>query len=358
MDYLQGFAEIHSKNSLKVKTSSGTLLDFDFDNLFLAVGSSPGPNPDWVPRDSRVYDSDQILGLSNVPKKMLLIGAGVIGCEYASIFSKMGIEVTLLDRREKILRGLDPDIQQALCQAFAKDGMKLLLGLKDFKISSSKDSILLESPSTSDDFDVVLACMGRLGQGLRLKLADLGIEVNDKGFIVVNENYQSSLKNIYAVGDVIGPPSLAASGSEQGRLAALHACTGAAPAFSKFFPVGIYTIPEVSTVGKGEEELQNEKASFVVGKARYAELARGKILGDEDGYLKMMVSKTDRKILGIQIMGTSASELVHIGQMAMALGGSLDFFVQNIFNYPTLAEAYKVAALNAHNQLREKENAK
>jgi NAD(P) transhydrogenase len=351
VEFLQGRARLTRKNSIEVLTPTGIVGGISFEKLILATGSKPNALPSWIPTDSRIVDSDGILNTSSMPKRLLVIGAGVIGCEYASIFSYMGVKVFLFDRRESLLRGLDHDIQEALKQAFKTTGMEFLLGDSAISIRATPKALIFDHGGDIHEFDAALVCLGRESLSSNMGLAELGVELTDRGVVKVNSHYQSSVANIYAVGDLVGAPGLAASAGEQGRLAALHACTGQNPEFSRFFPTGIYTIPEVSVVGRGEEDCRKDGEDFIVGKARFTELARGKIIGDESGYLKLMVSKKTRKILGVQILGTSASELVHLGQMAMALDGGLDFFLQNIFNYPTLAEAYKVAALNAHNQM-------
>ncbi len=351
VSFLQGRAVFESSHTVKVLTPTGTLSGIEFQNAIVATGSRPNVFPDWIPRDDRIRDSDTILNLMEMPKRLLVMGAGVIGCEYASIFASMGIAVILFDRREKLLRGLDTDIQEALLCDFRAQGMEIVLGAAEPRLEARSDHLLLNFADETRKVDAVLVCLGRESLSRDLGIAEIGLATTDRGLISVNEHYQSSVEHIYAVGDVVGPPGLAASAAEQGRLAALHVCTGENPQFSKFFPTGIYTIPEVSVVGTGEEELKAAKADFVVGRARFKELARGKILGDENGYLKLMVCRGSRKILGVQILGTNACELVHLGQLAMALDGGLEVFLKNIFNYPTLAEAYKVAALNAHNQL-------
>jgi NAD(P) transhydrogenase len=203
----------------------------------------------------------------------------------------------------------------------------------------------------TEKFDAVLVCQGRTGNHEKLKVEKAGLKVDERGSLKVNKNYQTEVKHIYAVGDIIGAPALAASSAEQGRLAALHAFAGKDAKFPDTFPYGIYTIPEISTVGMQEEEAKAKGIRYVIGKATYSELARGKMIEDEFGFLKLIVHAATKRLIGVHVIGTGATELVHIGQVAMAFGATVDFFVDNVFNYPTLAEAYKVAAYNAKNQL-------
>ncbi|MEK7357882.1 MAG: FAD-dependent oxidoreductase, partial [Bdellovibrionota bacterium] len=214
------------------------------------------------------------------------------------------------------------------------------------KIELVKDGVMEERL-----FDVVLYCLGRTGNHEALDLAAIGLKPDNRGQLTVDSNYQTSVPSVYAVGDIIGAPALAASSSEQGRLAVLHAFRGENAQFPDTFPYGIYTIPEISSVGMQESQLQKRNIKYVVGKAPFPVLARGKMLNDEFGFLKLIVHKKTRRVVGVHVIGTSATELVHIGQVAMAFGATVDFFIDNVFNYPTLAEAYKVAAMNAENKL-------
>ena len=322
--------------------------------FLVAVGTRPCRGPDFPWAISDLYDSDTILGMKESPESLLVIGAGVIGCEYASIFARLGVQVTLVDRRKELLRSVDQEIVDRLKKHFEEASIRMEIGAdyKDVTTSAFGRGVEVEIGGQRQIFSAALVCMGRQGNIDSLGLEKIGVKASDRGIIPVNEKYQTSLSHIYAAGDVIGAPALAASSSEQGRLAARHAFEVDSPPFSKLFPYGIYTIPEISSVGAQESELVKDGVSYVVGRASYGELARGQILGDEHGLLKILVSRTDRKILGVHILGTGATELVHIGQTAMHFEATVDFFVGNIFNYPTLAEAYKVASLNAQNQLQ------
>jgi NAD(P) transhydrogenase len=283
----------------------------------------------------------------------------------------MGIEVTLVDRRPELLRSIDQEVVAALITQFKKYRIRLQLGWEygdvrkvdkrartrrpGVRVRLHPSGALPEGEGAVDiEFDTILNCAGRIGNFEALNLAAAGLSADDRGLIKVNSNYQTDVPHIYAVGDIIGQPALAASAAEQGRLATLHAFAGQEVHFPSTFPYGIYTIPEISSVGAQEEDLRQKGIEFVTGIAYYRELARGKIIDDELGFLKLLVEKGSERILGVHVIGTGATELVHIGQTAMAFGAKVGFFVDNVFNYPTLAEAYKVAAYNAFNKLRTK----
>jgi NAD(P) transhydrogenase len=338
------------------------------EKIVIATGTRPRRPKDVVFDEGIMFDSDTILGMGGEPKSMLVVGAGVIGCEYASIFAQTGMKVTLIDSRSDLLKFMDADIVQSLLREFKRRKLEVLLNTsygaieqvsgetqtdsKSEKISPfARVELLIDGKSEIREFDAVLFCQGRQGNHESLNLSSIGLSVDDRGLIPVNSNYQTARENVYAVGDIIGSPALAASSYEQGRLAAMHAVLGTPAMFSETFPFGIYTIPEISSVGPTEEELKLKNVKYVVGTALYRELARGKIIGDVNGFLKLLVHSQTRRIIGVHVIGTGATELIHIGQCAMAFGGTVDFFVDNIFNYPTLAEAYKVAAYSAINLL-------
>ncbi|HVK62597.1 MAG TPA: Si-specific NAD(P)(+) transhydrogenase [Bdellovibrionales bacterium] len=335
--------------------------NFEVDSRYIVIATGTRPRrPSEIPFDEEViFESDSILRLKTQPKTILVLGAGVIGCEYASIFARMGVKVTLVDSRPELLGTIDREIVEALSKQFEKSGVDLYLGAKFDQLKKcdrrgvKAASVRLTCGDRVEEreFDAVLYCLGRTGNHEQLGLASVGIAPDGRGQIPVNSNYQTAIPNIYAVGDIIGAPALAASSSEQGRLAVLHAFTGEKAEFPDTFPYGIYTIPEISSVGMQEAQLIAKNVKYVVGKAPYRILARGKMVGDEFGFLKLLVHSRTRRIVGVHVIGTSATELVHIGQVAMAFGATVDFFVDNVFNYPTLAEAYKVAALNAENKL-------
>lgn len=357
VDYLHGEARFIGATSLEI---GGPLeKKVDFRKCILAVGTRPAW-PEGFPKEKKdtVYDSDTILGLRNLPKTMVVLGAGVIGCEYASIFAKLGVQVTLMDRRKDMLRSVDAEITRSLCEQFRDNGIDLRLGTEWSVAGLTEQELRLRTEAGETRFDKGLICYGRIGNTEGLELPLMGIGVDARGLIGVVGHYQTSCPNVYAVGDVIGPPALATSSAEQGRLAACHAFGVDGGGFPEFFPYGIYTIPEISTVGASEQDLNSKQIPFIVGRARYRELARGQLIGDEHGLMKLFFHRMSGKLLGAHIIGTGATELVHIAQVALSFGATVDFFVKNAFNYPTLAEAYKVAAYNAMNQFRELESAR
>jgi NAD(P) transhydrogenase len=362
VDFIAGTGSFVDAHHIQVENSAGKF-KVKGDFILVAVGTRPRRPPELDFDDEILFDSDSILGIDTQPRSLLVLGGGVIGCEYASIFSRMGVKVTLVESRPSFLSSIDPEIVDALTKHFEKSGITVRLATKFESIESSLSAegrpmaaVKLTDPKQSavEHFDAVLYCLGRTGNHEDLNLASVGLEANDRGILNVNRNYQTSKPHIYAVGDIIGAPALAASSAEQGRLAALHAFTGLPAEFPDTFPYGIYTIPEISSVGFQESQLSSRGINYVVGKANYSELARGKMINDELGFLKLVVHAKTHRVVGIHVIGTSATELVHIGQVAIAFGANVEFFVDNVFNYPTLAEAYKVAAYNAINQLKAK----
>jgi NAD(P) transhydrogenase len=359
IEWVRGVAAFVDATTLRI-TNEGGAVDIGADKVLIATGTRPR-RPADLPFDGvNFVDSDSVVSLSGQPKTMLVIGAGVIGCEYASIYARLGIKVTLIDSRPEVLSTMDREIVEALFKQFEKSGMEVRLSttFEDVKIESKLDgcrqvnvALVGGGKKESRAFDVVLFCLGRVGNHESLNLPAIGLGVDSLGLLTVDSNYRTEVSNVYAVGDIIGSPALAASSSEQGRLAVLHAFTGEKPDFPQTFPFGIYTIPEMSSVGVREDQLSGRRIPYVVGKAPYRILARGKMLDDEFGFLKLIVHAKTRRIVGVHVIGTSATELVHIGQIAMSFGATVDFFVDNVFNFPTLAEAYKVAAYNAEDKL-------
>ena len=361
IEYVHGTASFVGPHRIKIQTHNSS---FEVNSQFILIATGTRPrHPSGVDFDDTcIFDSDTVLKMRIQPKKMLVIGAGVIGCEYASIYARLGISVYLADVRDQLLTSIDQEIVAALVRQFEKDKIQLLLGYDLKKLEKTKKNKLNElkielfNKKTNEtkhlEFDAILFCSGRIGNVESLNLKAVSVTADERGLIKVNKNYQTSVPHIYAVGDVIGFPALAASGAEQGRLAALHALNGKEVSFPATFPYGIYTIPEISSVGQQEADLKKNDVDYVVGIANYRELARGKIIDDENGFLKLLVDAETSKILGVHVIGTGATELIHIGQVAMAFDASAEFFVDNVFNYPTLAEAYKVAALNAMNKIR------
>lgn len=321
--------------------------------IVVATGTSPARPPQIEFDGVRVLDSDGILALTRIPRTLAVVGAGVIGCEYASIFAALGVRVTLIDARPQLLPFVDNEIAEALEYHLRGHRVALRLGETVKHVETAEDGpVRIHTVSGKQILtECVLYCAGRQGATASLNLDTVGLQADDKGRLPVNENYQTAVPYIYAVGDLIGFPSLASTSMEQGRLAACHALGVPATSHPELFPYGIYTIPEISMVGRTEEELTDAAVPYEVGKAQYKELARGQILGDTVGMLKLIFHLDTRQLLGVHIIGEGASELVHVGQAALAFGGTVDYFVNTVFNYPTLAEAYKVAAFDGINRL-------
>lgn len=307
-----------------------------------------------VPVDGcHIFTSETIMGLDVIPKSLAVVGAGVIGCEYASIFAALGVRVTLIDARPHLLSFVDSEIIDALIYHLREHDLITRLGevVKHSEVlPNGMVRTVLESGKEIVT-EKALHSIGRTGAISHLNLAAAGLTADERGRLAVNEFFQTSVPHIYAVGDMIGFPALASTSMEQGRLAALHACGLPSSSFPTTFPYGIYTIPELSLCGRTEEELTKDGIPYEVGKASYREIARGHIIGDQIGMLKLLFHQQTRQLLGVHIIGEGASELIHVGQAVLSFGGAIDYFVNNVFNYPTLSECYKVAALNGFNRI-------
>lgn len=323
--------------------------------ILIAVGTRPA-QPAGVPFDGRVVvTSDAVVDLQRLPRRLVVVGGGVIGIEYAPMFAALGVDVTLVDRSQRPLRLLDREIVDELIAQMKAAGITFRLGEGVESIErldgDPPRARLRLSDGAEQEADLVLFTVGRVGNTRGLALEAAGLQADDRGRIEVGPDFRTAVEHILAAGDVIGYPMLAATSSEQGRLAACQAFGVYSCAMPQHFPIGIYAIPEISTVGRHEQQLRDEGVDFVKGLARYREIARGQILGDDSGLFKMLFDRRDRRLLGVHIIGTGATELIHIGQAVMGLGGGLDYFLSTVFNYPTLAECYKVAALDAANKL-------
>jgi len=323
-------------------------------HLLLACGSVPAPPPVDADHET-ILTSDDIVHLRKLPKTLAVIGGGVIGVEYASMFAELGVEVTLVDRHERILDFCDHEIVDELMHQMRQKRVTFRLNEAVQKIrgidAPRGAAIDLES-GKHIEVDAVMFSIGRIGATKQLALDKAGLASDDRGRVKVNEKFQTDVAHISAAGDLIGFPALASTSSEQGRLAVCHMFGVEAKPTHAGFPYGIYAIPEISMVGATEEELTKQKVPYEIGVARYAEIARGQILGDSSGFFKMIFHRETRKLLGVHCIGTQATELVHIGQAVLALGGGLDYFLETVFNYPTLAECYKVAAYSAAKHMR------
>jgi NAD(P) transhydrogenase len=353
---LTGTARFTSPTSVEIPEADGRVREVTAANIVIATGTRPA-RPDTVAFDERtIMDSDGILQLDRVPRSMLVAGAGVIGIEYASMFAALGTKVTVVEQRDRMLEFCDGEVIEALKYHLRDLAVTFRFSETVAGVEARPEGAIASLASGKRiPADTVMYSAGRQGQTDALNLEAAGLAADKRGRITVDEFYRTSVPSIYAVGDVIGFPALAATSMEQGRLAAHHACGLPVHSAHLLQPIGIYSIPEISFIGKTEDQLTRECVPFEVGVSRYRELARGQIIGDSYGVLKLLVSPDDHKLLGVHVFGTGATELVHIGQAVMGCGGTVDYLVDAVFNYPTLAESYKVAALDATNKMREVE---
>lgn len=352
IEVVEGFGSLEHRHGVRIVSPHGEPKILTAKYILIATGSRPR-RPSNVPFDGwRVVDCDEVLRLEALPKSVNIYGAGVIGCEYACIFAALGVQTTIIDGRTTIMQYADHEISLALKKSMEEQGIRFVLGSKlhEIKIKGPSVSIRLENEHTLES-DVLFYAAGRTPNSDRIGLARLGIQTAEKGEIVVNENFQTNIPNIYAAGDNIGAPSLAATSATQGRHAAIHMFAKKVKPFPQVYPIGVYTIPELSSVGFTEQDLVQRGIGFVVGRANYSEVARGFIRGDDHGLLKLLVCKQTHRILGIHILGHDACNLVHIGLAFIQKQGHAQDLVDMIFNYPTLAEAYRIAAFNALNKL-------
>jgi NAD(P) transhydrogenase len=324
-------------------------------NIVIATGTKATKDP-HIPFDGKdIIVSDDILQLDEIPRTLAVIGGGVIGLEYASIFAALGVRVTVIDKRSRLLSFVDEEIIDTLIYHLRQKRVTLRLGEEVRSIEELKDAkesvgIVLDSGKRVRA-EKALYSIGRTGATDALGLENAGLEADDRRRLSVNDSYQTVVDHIYAVGDVIGFPSLASASMEQGRQAACHAFNVSIDSTPELFPYGIYSVPEISTVGRSEHELTEAGIPYEIGKANYGEVARGQIIGDSTGLLKLIFHLDTHELLGVHIIGEGASELIHIGQAVLALGGTMEYFVNTVFNYPTLAESYKIAALDGINRL-------
>jgi NAD(P) transhydrogenase len=321
--------------------------------IVIAVGTKPARPPGVEFDEERVLDSDGILNLKVVPASMVVVGAGVVGIEYASMFAALGTKVTVVEKRHSMLDFCDPEVIEALQFHMRDLAVTFRFGEQVTAVDlGARGTVTTLASGKRIPAEVVMYSAGRQGQTDDLDLSNAGVQTDSRGRIFVDDNFRTNLDHVYAVGDVIGFPALAATSMEQGRLAAYHAFGEPTDGTLTLQPIGIYTIPELSYVGATEVELTTASIAYEVGVSRYRELARGQITGASHGMLKLLVSTEDLKLLGVHIVGTNATELVHIGQALMGCGCTVEYLVDAVFNYPTFAEAYKVAALDVMNKMR------
>ena len=344
-------------NTVRLKFMDGRgWRDVSAANVVIATGTS-ATKSDRIPFDGkRIFISDDLLQLDHLPRTLTVVGAGVIGLEYASIFSALGVRVTIIDKRRRLLPFVDEEIIDSLIYHLNQQRVIMRLGEEVDSIEAVNDEqgerVKINLASGKQIItEMALYSIGRTGATRSLNIESVNLQTDERGLLKVNEYFQTNVPNIYGVGDVIGFPSLASTSMEQGRLAACHAFGVKTNHTPELFPYGIYTIPEISTVGRNEEELTQAGIPYEIGKAQYREIARGQIIGDKTGLLKLIFHLETHELLGVHIIGEGASELVHIGQAVMAFKGTVDYFINNVFNYPTLAECYKTAAFDGINRL-------
>lgn len=358
IELVWGAAHFEGPTSVRVERPE----DFEMltaEKFFIATGTRPA-RPSQVPfNDTSVFCSDALLKLEELPKSMIIVGGGVIGTEYACMMATLGVRITLVEGRNEVLGFLDHEIAEAFQYQMRRMGITLRLGEKVEKIEhlppeNGHGSLVQATLGSGKHLraQTLLYAVGRQGTTGALRLEAAGLKPDDRERLKVNPAYQTDVAHIYAVGDVVGFPALASTAMEQGRLAVCHAFGVPTCSIPELFPIGIYAVPEISMVGRTERQLTDAGIPYEAGIAQYQEIARGQLLGDNQGMLKLLIHQENHQILGVHAIGTGATELIHIGQAVMAFNGTVEFFINNVFNFPTLAEAYKVAALNGLNKLR------
>jgi len=354
VDLLHGRARFIDDRVVEVRGASHTET-LEADRFVVAVGTEPA-RPEDVPFDGEVVlTTDDLLRMPVLPRSMIVVGGGVIGTEYASIFAQLGVRVTLVDRGPRLLRFVDAEIGESLQFHLRAAGVTLRLGEQVETISRGAHEPPVEALLASGKTlhaGCLLYCVGRQGATADLGLEAVGLVPDRRGRLTVDEQYRTRNPRVYAVGDVIGFPALASTSMDQGRVAACNMWGAPVKSVPELFPYGIYSIPEISMVGRTEAQLTEAGVPYETGVAQYKEIAKSQLIGDDAGMLKMLIHQQTRAILGVHAIGTGATELIHIGQAVMAFGGTVDYFVETVFNYPTLAECYKVAALNGINRLQ------
>ena len=353
IEVITGAASFLDPHHLRVQHSRGQS-DFEADFVIIASGTKPATSPK-VPFNGRtIISSDQILQMPDIPKTMIVVGGGVIGVEYTCMFATLGVRVILVEKRPRLLEFADAEMVEALSYRLRDSRVTMRLNEEVESVEDTPEGTVVANLHSKKKIsgDALLYAVGRQGNVEELNLAAAGIEADTRGRITVDPDYRTQQPNIYAVGDVIGFPSLASVSMEQGRIAAANALGLAVHSNPASYPYGIYTIPEISFIGKTEEQLTEEDVPYEVGIGYYREIARGQILGDTTGRLKLIFHRETKELLGVHIIGDGAAELLHIGQAVFILKGTVEYFVDTVFNYPTLAECYKAAAFNGLNKLR------
>lgn len=362
IEILQGHGSFLDEHTVQADGARG-IEKIYAENVLVGVGTTPA-KPANIPFDREtIFTSDEVLKIGQLPRTMIIVGGGVIGTEYASMLAALGVRVFLIESRPRLMEFVDPEICEALQYHLRQMGCTLRLGEKVVSIRAipapkgarSLDGVMAEATLESGKTivaDALMYAIGRQGATAALNLPAAGLTSDDRGRIKVNSKFQTAVPHIYAVGDVIGFPALASTSMEQGRIAALDMFGEASEMVPDMVPFGIYSIPEISMVGWTEDRLTKEGVPYEAGIAQYREIARGQLLNDQIGMLKLLIHQESHALLGVHAIGTGATELIHIGQAVMAFKGTVEYFVNTVFNYPTLAECYKVAALNGLNKLR------
>ena len=354
IELIQGEASLKDPHTVRVAKPDGQEIDLESEIILIATGSSPH-RPPGVPFDHRIiYDSDSILHMDRIPKSMAIVGGGVIGSEYAGIFTALGVKVTLVDSRDRLLPFIDSELAKRLQTQLEKLGLRFLFNdrVNSVEVQGDHVELALEGGEVLS-CEIVLYAAGRQSNVQGLGLENLGVKLGNRGLILVNKKYRTTVPNIYAAGDVIGFPALASTSMEQARVAIVHAFQlGYKKQVSSVLPLAVYTIPEIAMVGLTEDECIVRGIPYLVGRSYYEKSPRGQIIGDLTGMLKLVFSPADKKILGIHQIGEMASELVHIGAHVMAAGGTIDAFIHAVYNYPTLADSYKYAAYDGLGNLQ------
>ena len=352
VDMLYGTASFVDPHRIRIQQASGCV-EHEADFIVIAVGTEPA-RPSDIPFDEEsIIDTDGLLTLKHIPQSIVIVGGGVIGTEYASILATLGTPVTLIDKRPRLLEFVDAEIIDTLQTQMKEIGVTLCHSEEAVLITKQPNGrIRVElHQSSAIDTSTLMYAIGRIGATKDLNLEAVGLKADERGRVGVNEHFQTAVPHIYAAGDVIGFPALASTSMQQGRHASCHAFGQPDRTDTELLPYGIYSIPEISMVGRNEEELTKADVPYAVGIARYKEIARGQLIGDESGLLKLLFHRQTRQLLGVHAIGEGATELIHIGQAVMAYRGQINYFIDTVFNYPTLAECYKVAALDGINRL-------
>lgn len=352
IDMIYGTASFIDPHRLLVQQGS-RVIEHTAHFFVIAVGTEPARPPDIPFDDDSIIDTDGLLTLKQLPQSIVIVGGGVIGTEYASILAMLGVPVTLIDKRPRLLEFVDAEIIGALQRQMTESGVTLYHGEEVVSIQKEPGGQITVTLQHAEPITTttLMYAIGRIGASQGLNLDRVGLTPDSRGRLSVNEHFQTAIPHIYAAGDIIGFPALASTSMQQGRHAACHAFGQPDHTDTALLPYGIYSIPEISMVGRNEEDLAKDRIPFASGIARYKEIARGQLIGDETGLLKLLFHRQTRELLGVHAIGEGATELIHIGQAVMAYHGHIDYFIDTVFNYPTLAECYKVAALDGINRL-------